>query len=170
MNIVSIIIGNACSLFAMGTDSLSASRKTVNSMLWIQNISQLLYGVGAVVLKGYSGAVQNVVCIIRNIAVIKGVSSKVVTWLLATMGVVLGFYFNNLGVMGLLPIIANLQYTLAVFLLKDNQKALRISFLISAFLFVFFSFAILNFVGVCTNLVVAGVTIASLIKTKSYKQ
>ncbi len=148
MNIVSIIVGNACSLFAMGTDSLSASRKTVNSMLWIQNICQLLYGVGAVVLKGYSGAVQNVVCIIRNIVVIKGISSKIITWILAIIGVVLGLYFNNLGVMGLLPVIANLQYTLAVFLLKNNQKALKISFFISALLFVFFSLAILNFVGV----------------------
>lgn len=46
MNIISLIAGNACSLFAMGSDAISASRKSINSMLWIQNISQLFYAIG----------------------------------------------------------------------------------------------------------------------------
>lgn len=166
MDIVSIVVGNVCSLFAMGTDSLSSSRKTINSMLWFQNASQLFYGIGAVVLKGYSGAVQNVVCIVRNIVVIKRINSKFVEWMLAIFGVVFGLCFNNLGLMGLFPIIANLQYTLAVFKFKDNERAIKISFLISAILFVFFSLAIWNFVGICTNIVVAVTTTIHLIKTR----
>ena len=170
MNIVDIVIGNVCSLFAMGTDSISSSRKTVSSMLWVQNASQLLYGISSIVLKGYSGAVQNVICIIRNLTIIKGINNKLLEWSLVIAGVVLGLYFNNLGVMGLLPIIANLQYTVVVFRLKDNERAIKFSFLISALLFALFSVVIWNFVGICTNLVVAGITIAFLIKTKPSKE
>ena len=90
MNFINIVLGNICSLFAMGTDSISSSRKTINSMLWVQNASQLLYCISSVLLKGYSGAVQNVVCVIRNLTVIKGINSKFLEWILVISGVVIG--------------------------------------------------------------------------------
>ncbi len=170
MDILNVVLGNICSLLAMGTDAISTSRKSINKMLWIQNASQLFYGIGSVILKGYSGAVQNAVCIIRNLVVIKGVKSKVIEWLLVIFGIIFGFYFNNIGFMGVLPIIANLQYTLVIFYFQDNERAMKISFMISALLFIFFSLAIWNFVGVFTNLVVAVSTIVFLVKDKSSKE
>lgn len=166
MNIVSLVLGNLFSMFAMGTDSISSHKKTISGMLWVQNVSQILYGIGAIILKGYSGAAQNVICFLRNIVVIKGINNKFIEYSLVISGVILGILFNNLGFMGLLPIIANLQYTLVVFRFKDNERAMKISFLISAILFAFFSLAIWNFVGVCTNIIVAVSTIAFLIRTK----
>ena len=41
-----IIIGNICSLLAMGTDSLSSTRKTTRDVLLVQCLSQLIYGIG----------------------------------------------------------------------------------------------------------------------------
>ena len=73
----------------MGTDALSASRKTAKGVLWVQNISQAIYFTGTVVLKGYSGAVQNVMSILRNLLAISGKSSKVLEWGLTVLGVVL---------------------------------------------------------------------------------
>lgn len=169
MDIVYIILGNVCSLLAMVTDAISSSKKSIKSMLWIQNISQSIYGISSLFLKGYSATVQNVVCIIRNLAVIKGIKSKIAEWSLLTLGVVIGLYFNNLGLVGFLPILANLQYTLAVFRFKDNERIIKISFLIHSILFAAFSLAVLNFVGVCTNLIVAGTTLVFLIKTKKLK-
>ena len=100
-------------------------------------------------------AVQNVVSIVRNFAAALDVKSKLLEWLLVILGVVLGIAFNNLGWIGYLPVIANLQYTLVVFFVRENERALKVSFLISAIFFSVFSLAILNFVGVVTNLVVA---------------
>ena len=59
MNTLSLITGNVCSLLAMITDSISSTRKTAKGVLWMQSISQMIYFVGTVILKGYSGAVQN---------------------------------------------------------------------------------------------------------------
>ena len=164
MNAISIIMGNICSLLAMITDSISSSRKTAKEVLMVQNISQLIYGVGSVLLKGYSGAVQNLVSIIRNLVAIKNINSKLLEWILVALGVVLGICFNNRGFVGYLPVIANLQYTLAVFRFKDNERALKISFMICMAMFVIFNGAILNFIGAATNLFVLIATMIMLFK------
>ena len=166
MNNMNVIIGNICSLLAMGTDAISSGQKTAKRVLWVQNLSQLIYFAGTVVLKGYSGAVQNLISIVRNLVAIKEINSKFIEITLVILGVALGLIFNNLGFMGLLPVIANLQYTLVVFRFKGQERPLKISFMISVILFGLFNLAILNFVGLCTNGVVAVTTLIYLIKTK----
>ena len=169
-NAMEIVLGNVCSLLAMVTDSVSSTRKTAKGVLWVQNLSQLVYGVGSVLLKGYSSAVQNVVSLIRNFVAIRKVESKVVEWILVVLGVVLGIAFNNRGLVGYLPVVANLQYTLVVFRFKDNERVLKISFAICVGMFVIFNFAILNIVGGCCNLFVTITTVALLIKEGRVKE
>ena len=165
MNEIHLIIGNVCSLLAMVTDSISSTRKTAKGVLLVQSLSQLIYFIGTVVLKGYSGAVQNAVSILRNFVAIRDIRSKYVEWALVGLGVVLGLAFNNLGFMGLLPVIANLQYTIAVFRFQDNQRALKISFAIAVGMFAVFNIAIFNVVGVVSNSVVFVTTLAVLLKS-----
>ena len=161
------IIGNLCSLLAMGTDAISSTRKTPKAMLWMQTLSQVIYFIGTVVLGGYSGAVQNAVSILRNLVAIRKISNQVLEWTLVGLGVVFGLVFNNLGLAGLLPVIANLQYTLAVFKFKDNERALKISFAVCIGMFAAFNLAIYNFVGVASNLVVLGTTLVMLFKKRT---
>ncbi len=165
MNPIGLIIGNLCSLLAMVTDSVSSTRKTARGVLMVQNLSQLFYCTGAVILKGYSGAVQNAVSILRNFVALRNVGGKAVEWLMVALGVVLGVYFNNLGLVGYLPIVANLEYTLVVFRFRENERALKIAFLVSVALFGTFNAFIYNFVGVVTNAVVLVTGIISLIRT-----
>ena len=169
MDTFSLVVGNLCSLLAMIADSISTSRKTVKSMLLFQNISQLIYCIGAIVLKGYSGAVQNAVSILRNMTAVGKKTSKAVEWTLITLGVVLGLVCNNRGWIGLLPVIANLEYSLAVFRFRDNERALKIAFLVSVVLFTIFHGFILNFVGVLANIVLFVMTILFLIRQNSKK-
>lgn len=166
MNPVILILGNLCSVFAMITDSISATRKSPKAVLLVQSISQAFYGIGTILLKGYSGAVQNIVSILRNFAAIKNIQSKWIQWIFVVLGVVLGILFNNIGILGYLPIIANLQYSLAVFRFRDNERALKYALIICVLLYTVFSAAILNFIGVGTNLVVFVTTAIHLIKTR----
>lgn len=169
MDRCSLIIGNLCSLLAMGTDSLSAAQKTAKRVLWVQNISQSIYCIGTIFLKGYSGSVQNAVSILRNLAAIRQISQKWIEWTLTALGVVLGLAFNTIGWMGLLPVIANLQYTLVMFRFKGNERVLKVSFCANALMFALFSWAIQNYVGIVTNLVVAVTTAVFLYRTKPQK-
>ena len=164
VNASRLIIGNVCSLLATITDSISATRKTAKGMLMVQNLSQLFYIIGSIVLRGYSSAAQNFVSILRNFVTIRQIKSKYVEWTLVVLGVVLGIACNNLGLIGWLPILANLQYTLSVFRFKDNERALKVSFMVAVGMFVVFNFSILNIVGGISNLVVAVTTAIALLR------
>ena len=164
MDTNSVIWGNVCSLMAMVTDSVSSTRKTAKGVLLFQSLSQLIYCAGAILLKGYSSAVQNAVSLLRNFVAIRKINSRVVEWILVILGVVLGIGFNNLGLIGYLPVIANLEYTLVVFKYKDNERALKIAFVICVGMFVIFNVAILNIVGACSNLFVMIATLVMLLR------
>lgn len=166
MHPIQLIIGNLCSLLAVFTDSISATRKTTRGVLLVQSVSQIIYGIGSAVLGGYSGAVQNAMSVLRNFVAIMKIDSKVLKWVMVILGVVLGALFNNLGIWGWLPILANLEYTLAVFYFKDNQRALKIAFLISVVLFAVFNGIILSIVGVVTNMIVLITGIIALVREK----
>ena len=159
-----IIIGNLCTLLAMGLNTLSATKKNTKSMLRMQSVSQSIYCISGIVLGGYSAAVQNVVSILRNVAAIRNITNKTVQWVLTAAGVVLGVVFNNRGVMGLLPVIGTLQYTLVIFHRRDNERLLKISYLISSFMFVIFNVVLYNVVGVISDLIVCITTATVLIK------
>ena len=77
---------------------------------------------------------------------------------------ILGLLFNNLGIPGLLPVIANLEYSLAVFRFRDNERALKAAFLISVGLYGIFNLFILNVAGFLTNTAVVIMTAVYLIK------
>jgi len=158
-----VLIGNLTSLFAMVTDSISGTRHKQKSILFYQSISQIFYGVSSIILKGYSSAVQNAVGILRNIAAIKRINSKVLEWTLVLMGVVLGVAFNNRGLLGLVPVVANFEYSVCVFRFKDNEKGLKISFVIDMVMFAFFNVMILNYVGALACIMVGITTVLSLI-------
>ena len=164
---INIIIGNLCPLLAMGTNAISSTRKTAKGMLLFQSLSQVIYFGCALILRGYSAAVQNVVSIIRNAVAIKNIKNKVIEWVLIILGLALGIVFNNRGIIGLLPVIGNLQYTLAIFYLKDNERLFKISFLISLIGFVIFNIAILNIVGAIADTIVSITTIIALIKERN---
>ena len=164
-----IIVGNICSLCAMVTDSVSGTRKKHSQILGIQMISQVFYAAGSIILKGYSSTAQNIVAILRNLAAMKGTKNKIIEWLLIILGVVLGAVFNNRGLLGWLPIIANLEYSIAVFRFRNNEKGLKIAFILNMLMYSVFSFAIMNYVGAAGNIIVAITTAVSLIRGTSGK-
>ena len=127
-------------------------------------ISQVFYAAGSIILKGYSSTAQNIVAILRNLAAMKGTKNKIIEWLLIILGVVLGAVFNNRGLLGWLPIIANLEYSIAVFRFRNNEKGLKIAFILNMLMYSVFSFVILNYVGAAANIFVAVTTAVSMFR------
>lgn len=162
-----IIIGNICSLCAMVTDSASSTRKKNSEVLGIQMLSQVFYGTGSILLKGYSSTAQNIVAILRNLAAIRKIRHKAVEWILILLGVVLGAVFNNRGLTGWLPIAANLEYSIAMFRFRDNERGLKTAFLVNMVMYSAFSLIIRNYVGAAANLFVAVTTAVALLRGTS---
>ena len=166
---MNILIGNLCSLLAMVTDSIGSAQKTAKGVLIMQSVSQAIYCISGIALKGYSAAVQSVVSILRNLTAVAGREEKWLQYLWVVLGVVLGLYFNNRGLFGWLPVVANLEYSVAVFQFKDDERALKIAFCINIILFTIFNAGLFNIVGVCCSTVVLVTTIMSLVKGKKEK-
>ena len=166
---IDIVIGNICSLLACISDSISGTRKTKKSILITQIVSQFFYIASSLALKAYSAVVQNVVTVFRNLYSISDKHSKVLEWGLTICQVVFGLYFNNRGLLGLIPVVANLEYSLALFVLRNNPKGIKIAFIISTLMFMFFNFSIMNFVGGIFCVVIVITTIISIYK-ESNKQ
>lgn len=158
-----VMIGNVLSLFAMVSDSISGTRKKHGEIMAIQTVSQFFYGASSIVLKGYSSTAQNVVAVFRNIAAMKNVKSKALEWALILAGVALGIVFNNRGFLGWLPIIANLEYSVAVFKLRGRERALKLAFILNMVMYAVFSAVIKNYVGIVSCSVIAVTTAVSLI-------
>jgi len=108
--------------------------------------------------------VQNGVSVLRNFAAMAKLEKKWIEYTLIVMGVVLGIYFNNRGLAGWLPVLGNLEYSIAVFRFKDDERSLKIAFLISVLMFAAFNVVIVNIVGLIVNAVVVISTVTFLCK------
>ena len=82
----------------------------------------------------------------------------------------LGLVFNNRGLLGWLPIVANLEYSIAVFRFRDNEIALKSAFIVNMIMYAAFSAVILNYVGIASCAVIAVTTAISLIKAIKKKR
>lgn len=162
--VIAILIGNVCSLIGMLLDSFASTRKQAKSVLFSQALAQVVYAIGSVALKGYSATAQGVISIIRNLIAMGGKTRRAVEWLLIVLGVVFGLVFNNRGIYGLLPVIANLEYSLAVLKFKNDERKLKIAFSVMVVLFAAFNLVLYNIVGVFTSLFTLVVTLIDVFK------
>ena len=134
-------------------------------MLLVQCLSYFLYGAGSFISKGYSAAIQNGVSILRNLVACANIQGKFVEWGMVVLAVVLGVTFNNMGFVGLLPVISNFIYSVAVFKLKNNERSLKVVFIICVSMFAIFNLMIMNVVGVFANSSVAFMTFLYLLRS-----
>ena len=170
MDNLSLLLGNGCSLLATLSNMFASTRKTARSVLLVQSVGQAFYFACALFLKAPSGAVQNAVSIVRNlVAMGKKKSSKWVEWALVAAAVVLGVVFNNRGLAGWLPIVGNLEYSLAVFRFRHDQRKLKAALVVSLMIFVVFNLIIGNYVGAVADTVVAATMVADLWRTREKK-
>ena len=165
-----LLLGNGCSLMATLSNMFASTRKTARGVLLVQSLGQAFYFACAIFLKGYSGAVQNAMSIVRNFVALGKKQRKWVEWTLIAAAVVLGVVFNNRGLAGWLPIVGNLEYSLAVFRFRDNQRMLKVALIVSLAIFIVFNAVIGNFVGVVTDSVVIVTTLVDLWRTRAKKE
>lgn len=161
-----LIAGNVCSLLGMGADVTSASRRTARGVLWFQTLGQVFFGLSSVFLKGYSAAVQSGVSVVRNLVAMQGIKNKGIEWFFVGAAVVLGIWWNNRGLAGWLPVIANFEYSLAVFRFHDDERSLKKAFLVMVAMFAIFNFVIRNYVGILSNTAVFLSVVMSLWKSR----
>lgn len=107
---VQIIIGNIIALIASILMVLAGLQKKKKKILFIQIIQIALSVISNLVLGGYTGAIINALSCVRDILCYKdkmGTKEKIIIIIIA---VGLSLVFNNLGWIGLLPLVATVVY------------------------------------------------------------
>lgn len=162
-----IVLGNICTLAAQGFTVLNGTRKKKRDMILCDMAAAALFTLSNLVLKGYTGVVQNAVGFLRNITAIFLPKDKYIGWFLVACGVVLGIYFNNKGFVGLLPVVSGVWYSICVINKKASAKMLKMAFIFNSFCFSAYSFALYNVVGGVANAAIGIITIYNYIKNKN---
>ena len=118
---VSIIIGNIIALIASILMVYSGMLKQKKKILYFQTVQIGMSVISNIILGGITGAIINTLSMIRNILCYKdklGLKEKIVITILA---VILTIKFNNLGYIGLLPLISTIVY-IWLMNIKDVKK------------------------------------------------
>ncbi len=117
-----LIIGNIFSLLSAICIAVSVIKKNKKDFMYWQ-IGDPLFGIAAcIALSAYAALVISVFCLIRNILSYKGKLTKNITYILLIINVAIGLYVNNLGIIGLFPIIASASYTIFMYTTKNEQQ------------------------------------------------
>ena len=105
-----ILIANAIALIASLLMVYTGYIKKKEKILFFQTIQIGLSVISNLILGGITGAIINALGLIRNILCYKEKLNKIAQIILIILSILLGVYFNNLALIGFLPIISNVVY------------------------------------------------------------
>lgn len=157
------LLANIFSLAGMSLLLISTFSKTKSKMLLLQVGDALFNSIGSLLIGGYSGFITNLLAGIRNLVNSKGKSNKYINILFMILILVIGLCVNRNGLIGLLPILASLEYTLCSYLVKSAQ-GLRLVLVVNIVLWGTYDLTIGLYTAFIIDIVICLVTIFNLIR------
>lgn len=131
-----VIIGNiiafVASIFMVVAGMLNDRKK----ILVVQTLQMALFIASNIVLKGYTAAVINAISIIRNMLAYKDKLSDKLTYLLLGLTIIISILVNNNAIIGLLPLIGTVVFTLNI----NNKNITKLKLALSLNMFLWFIF------------------------------
>lgn len=155
---MTLIIGNIVALMASVAMAISGILKDKKQILIVQAIQIGLFIVSNLVLGGYVGAIVNAISLVRNIICYKDKLDIKGIIIITVLSVVLSLYFNNLGIVGLLPLIASTLY-LWFMNVKDISKFKILMIFITTLWLIYdiciksYTSAVFDFITIIANIV-----------------
>lgn len=116
-----IIIGNIIALIGSLLMVYSGLVKKKKMIIYIQTVQMLMFVLSNMILGGITGVITNIFGCIRNILCYKNKLNNSKKIILILITIAFSLSFNNLGFIGLLPLISTVTYTLLIDL-KDVLK------------------------------------------------
>lgn len=159
-----ILYGNLLSLVAAGFMVGSCVVRSKRTVFLCQSLECLILALASVLFfNSFAGAVTLLISTVRNFIVAMDRFSKRSVWLFVALTVLIGLPLNNRGWIGLLPILATVEYTFCSYLIK-SVLGTRCSILVNTGIWVIYSFLILDFSTGLTDLVVLTIDIAAIFR------
>ena len=162
-----LIIGNIIALIGSLLMVYTGVIKNKKGILIVQSLQIAMFAISNLVLNGISGFIINSINFIRNIICYKDKLSLIVKILLSIISIVLIVYFNNLGLIGYLPLISALIYLW--FMTINDVIKFKIVLIVSVILWLIYDLTIKSYTASLFDLITIIVSIISIIRMKINK-
>ena len=159
-----VIIGNIAAFIASTIMVYSGIIKERLKIIYVQTISTACFIISNLVLGGLTGAIVNGLNVIRNILEYKeklGLKEKII---ISVISIIFGVIFNNLGLIGYLPLISSLLY-LWLMKVKDVIK-FKFLIIITLMLWMIYDISIKSYVSFIFYVATIIANIISIIQIK----
>lgn len=163
-----ILIGNIIALVASVIMVISGIVKEKKKVLFYQSVEVGLAVISYLFLGAISGAVINVINLIRNYLCYKDKLNVVLKIILTILSIVLVLYFNNEGLIGLLPLVCIIVY-LWLITIKDIIK-FKIMIISLMILWTIYDFVVKNYVAGVFDILTILANIISIISIKKKRK
>lgn len=160
-----ILIGNLISLIAACFLAYSCVAKDRRRVFFHQFIASMIMVVSSVVLNSFSGAVSMFLCGIRNLMVSREKYTKGAMWFFCASAVVLGLWVNTRGLLGTVPVLATVQYTMCSYY-ATTMKGTRYSLMVNVALWLGYSLVIWDFCSALSNGATLFICCRELLRTR----
>lgn len=158
-----ILIGNIISFAAAIFLAVSCVVKSRKQIFILQFMNCAVLAVASYFFGSYAAITTLALCCIRNIFIMKDKFSVPIMTVILILVIACGVLTNNRGIIGLLPVIATVEYTICCHYITDVGKT-RISILVNEAIWIIYSFLVLDFSTAITDIIVVTVDIVSIAK------
>lgn len=155
---MTLIIGNIIALLASILIVFISYAKNKKNIIILQTLQVSLLTLSNLILGGLTGAIINAITIVRNILCYKNKLTKLNITIISVLLIVLSLYFNNLSLIGVLPLISTVIYT--VFINTKSTIILKLLLLLNMICWGIYDFtiqsytsAIFDFLGIITSII-----------------
>ena len=145
--------------------TISSFAKSKNNMLVWQSTDYIFTAISNLLLWGYTGALTISISIIRNSLMVKKKMTKAILTILIIIQIILGSYLNQLGLIGYLPIISSVSYSLAIAITR-NLQWLRWVIIENMLLWLIYDLTIQAYPAAVTDVTITLTTLVAIIKNR----
>ncbi len=156
-----IVIGNIISFIAAVFLAISCIVKDRKQIFILQFMNCAVLAVASYFFGSYAAISTLVLCCIRNIFIMRDRYTRPAMTVLVVLVIIAGLFTNNRGIIGLLPVVATVEYTMCCHFITDVGKT-RISILVNELIWVVYSFFVMDISTALTDIIVIIVDIAAI--------
>ena len=164
---MNIIIGNTIAFVAAILMVYTGLVLRKNKILILQIIQMFLLMISNLILGGITGAISNVIGCIRNYLCYKDKMNTITKMLIIIITTAISLYFNNLGIIGLLPIMSTILYTWLI----DSKNIIyfKLSIVITMIMWCIYDFNIKSYIMMVIDFLTVITTSISIYKLRKKK-
>ena len=162
-----LLLGNIIALIASFIMVYSGLLKTKKRVLYAQTIQIGLFVISNIILGGMVGVIVNIINVIRNILCYKDKLNLLSRIILTILVTVLSIVFNNMGIIGYLPLISTILYLW--FMNTKNIVYFKLLIIFTTIMWLIYDFTIKSYTSSIFDMMTVITNTYSVFKLESTK-